>query len=89
MGANFWEDWERPINLSLYSDQGSLLANYNAGVKIFGGWSRAQDQRSLSIFARGGYGISEFEHPFFQDVSYDEFQSLVLIEEDATLKQWD
>ncbi len=78
MGANFWEDWERPIHFSLYSNQGSLVANYNAGVKIFGGWSRALDQRSLSIFARGGYGVSEFEYSFFPDLNYDTFQSFVL-----------
>ena len=77
-GANFWEDWERPIHFSLYNEDGTLAANYNAGVKIFGGWSRGQDQRSLSIFARGGYGVSEFEYQFFEDINYDEFQSLVL-----------
>ena len=77
-GANFWEDWERPIHFSLYNEDGTLAANYNAGVKIFGGWSRGQDQRSLSIFARGGYGVSEFEYQFFEDINYDKFQSLVL-----------
>ena len=77
-GANFWEDWERPIHFSLYNEDGTLAANYNAGVKIFGGWSRGQDQRSLSIFARGGYGVSEFQYQFFEDINYDEFQSLVL-----------
>ena len=77
-GANFWEDWERPVHFSFYNVDGALSANYNAGVKIFGGWSRAQGQRSLSIFARGGYGVSEFEYPFFENANYDEFQSLVL-----------
>ena len=77
-GANFWEDWERPIHFSFYNEEGNLVANYNAGVKIFGGWSRGQEQKSLSIFARGRYGGSEFEYPFFPYVNYNTFQSLIL-----------
>ena len=78
-GANFWEDWERPVHFSLYNkDSGTLETEFNAGVKIFGGWSRANDQRSLSIFARGQYGTSEMEYPFFEDLNYDKFQAIVL-----------
>lgn len=78
-GANFWEDWERPIYFSMYkNDTGLLEIDFNAGIKIFGGWSRANNQRSLSIFARGKYGTSEIEYPFFEDLDYDKFQALVL-----------
>ena len=78
-GANFWEDWERPIHFSFYDQQTNEVAEFNAGVKIFGGWSRGQNgQRSLSLFARGQYGDSKFEHTFFDQLSYDEFQGLVL-----------
>ena len=77
-GANFWENWERPIQFSLYETNGRLGTEFNAGTKIFGGWSRAQDQRSLSIFARGQYGLSEIDYPLFPSRSYQQFQSLVL-----------
>ena len=78
-GANFWEDWERPVHFSLYDkDSGELGIEFNAGIKIFGGWSRANDQRSLSIFARGQYGTSEMEYPFFDTLNYDKFQAIVL-----------
>ena len=50
-GANFWEDWERDIHFSLYEQNGDVGVMLDAGVKIFGGWSRAYAQRSLSIFA--------------------------------------
>ena len=77
-GANFWEDWERPIHFALYQEDGTLEADYDAGAKIFGGWSRAQDQRSLSLFARTQYGYSAFDNAFFDDRPYDSYQALVL-----------
>ncbi len=79
-GANFWEDWERPIHFSFYEYENSnAVFEVDAGVKIFGGWSRGQNaQRSLALFARGKYGASEFEHPFFNELSYDRFQAVVL-----------
>ena len=64
-GANFWEDWERPIHLSLYDLSGDLEVEYNLGVKIFGGWSRGQAQRSFSLFARNKYGTSEIDYKLF------------------------
>ena len=77
-GANFWEDWERQINFTLYENDNSVGVNFDAGIKIFGGWSRAQEQRSFSIFARGEYGTSEIDYPLFPTNSYDKYQALVL-----------
>ena len=50
----------------------------NAGAKIFGGWSRGNDQRSFSLFARGRYGNKDLDYVFFPEQDYDEFQSIVL-----------
>ncbi len=79
-GANFWEDWERPIHFSFYEKEtGDLGVAFNTGVKIYGAWSRGQNaQRSLAVFARGEYGTSEFDYPFFEKRTYDKFQALVL-----------
>lgn len=78
-GANFWEDWERPIHFSFYNkDTKKIEVEFNAGVKIFGGRSRIRGQRPFSIFARGQYGTSEIEYPFFDTVNYDKFQGLVI-----------
>ncbi len=76
-GSNIWEDWERPIHFSIY-ENGTLGTAFNAGTKIFGGWSRAQPQRSLSIFARGKYGEPELNYQLFPDYPYSSFQALVL-----------
>ena len=76
-GANFWEDWERPIHFTLYENNESGVS-FDAGIKIFGGWSRAQDQRSFSFFARGKYGLNEIDYPLFPNNPYDKYQALVL-----------
>ncbi len=77
-GANFWEDWERPMHFSFYENDGTHAISLNAGAKIFGGWSRGLDMKSLSIFARSAYGQKEIAYPLFQDLDYDVFQAIVL-----------
>ncbi|MBC8478830.1 MAG: CotH kinase family protein, partial [FCB group bacterium] len=77
-GANFWEDWERPIHMELFEPDGSLAFSTGAGVKIFGGWSRGLPQKSLALYARGEYGASAFEYAFFENRPFDSYQALVL-----------
>ena len=77
-GANFWEDWERPAHFSLFNVDGELEVEFNAGIKIFGGYSRANAQKSFAFFARGQYGLSEFNYPFFSELNYSKFQSFTL-----------
>lgn len=77
-GANFWKDEERPIHISYYGTDNELKVALNAGVKIFGGWSRAFDQRSLSLFARSKYGPSDIEYPLFDERIYNKYGAVVL-----------
>ncbi len=77
-GANFWQDWERDVHFSFYEPTGELGVAIDAGVKIFGAWSRANDQRSMSIHARGRYGFGKLEYPIFPSLDYDKFESIVL-----------
>lgn len=76
-GSNIWEDWERPVHVSIYEPDGTGI-KFNAGTKIFGGWSRAQDQRSFTIFARGQYGTPEIDYPLFSNNPYYKYQAFVL-----------
>jgi len=77
-GANFWEDWERPAHFSLYNTNGNLEIGFNSGIKIYGNYSRGNAQKSLAFYARGKYGQSEFNYPFFSELNYSKFQSIVL-----------
>ena len=76
--ANFWQDWERDIHFSFYEPAGDLGVAMDAGVKIFGAWSRANDQRSMSIFARARYGAGKIDYPIFPSLDYGKFESIIL-----------
>ena len=77
-GSNFWEDWEREVHLEYFEDGDDLSFASPAGAKIFGGWSRGNPQRSISLFARGRYGANDFPFPFFAERDIDKYEALVL-----------
>ena len=77
-GANFWQKWERPIHVEFIDKDGNLQLEQDAGVKIYGQWSRANEQKSLALFARKKYGDEFFNFKFFDDVNLTKFYSLVL-----------
>ena len=77
-GSNIWEEWERPVNFEFYETDGTLGTSIPMGARIFGGWSRANAQRSLSLFTRSGYGASSLDYPLFKNVNYASFQAIVL-----------
>ena len=77
-GSNFWEDWERPIHIEFYEPEGKQGFSIDAGVKIFGSWSRLFPQKALAIFARNRYGYSEIDYQIFPDKPITTFQAIVL-----------
>ena len=77
-GANFWQDWERPVHVEFFEAGGELGFSLDAGMKIFGGWSRDFAQKSLVIFARSRYGAGEIEYQIFPDKPIDKFEAIVL-----------
>lgn len=76
-GSNFWQDWERPIHFEILENDGTGY-NANAGVKIFGGWSRGYPQKSMAIFARAQYGPTEFDYPIFPNHNVETYEAFVL-----------
>jgi hypothetical protein len=64
-GANFWQDWERPIHIEFFEQDGSEAFELDAGVKVFGNYSRANPKKSLSIHFRSEYGSSKLEYPLY------------------------
>jgi hypothetical protein len=77
-GANFWEDWERPANIAIYEIDGRLAFQLDAGIKIFGNWSRGQPQKSLSIHTRKSYGTDGIHYKIFDDRGIDDFKTIIL-----------
>lgn len=78
-GANYWENWEKPAAIEMINKDGVQMFSANCGIKIFGGWSRTQGQKSLSVFFRNEYGTSKIENvKLFESKPITEFSSLVL-----------
>ncbi|MBN1108831.1 MAG: CotH kinase family protein [Bacteroidales bacterium] len=77
-GANFWQDWEKRAHMEFYDENGIRHIDQDIGVKIFGAYSRARNQKSLAFFARREYGKGSFEYKFFDDKPIDKFESIVL-----------
>ncbi|HJX70835.1 MAG TPA: lamin tail domain-containing protein, partial [Bacteroidales bacterium] len=46
-GANYWMDWEKPAHIEFFEPDGSPGFELDAGIKIYGKWSRAHPQKSL------------------------------------------
>ncbi|SFT84478.1 Lamin Tail Domain [Lishizhenia tianjinensis] len=78
MGANFWKDWEREINIEFFDTNGVIGFNQRAGVKIFGGYSKSMPQKSLAIYARSKYGQKKFEYPIFPQLEINKYKNFVL-----------
>lgn len=67
VGANYWMDWEKPVHFELYEPDGFKGLGFDGGIKIFGSFSRAMDQKSFSIYTRDEYGSDRINYGFFED----------------------
>ncbi len=65
-GANFYENWERSANISLFEDGGTTFA-LDCGVKIFGQSSRSRDKKSFQLKFKEKYGTDYLRCEVFAD----------------------
>lgn len=77
-GANFWQNWEKEASVSLFETDGQLGFSEKCGLKIFGGFSRANGKKSLACMFRGKYGASSLDYALFGDKGINSYQSFVL-----------
>tara|TARA_Y100001935_G_scaffold223573_1_gene199125 strand:- start:23709 stop:26729 length:3021 start_codon:yes stop_codon:yes gene_type:complete len=75
---NFTKDIEIPVHIEYYDEEGNQGFSANAGAKIYGAYSRNFAMKSLSVFFRGQYGLSELEYPLFKEKDINTFQSFIL-----------
>ncbi|MDF2537380.1 MAG: hypothetical protein K0S76_401 [Herbinix sp.] len=79
---------ERPVYLEIVEPDGTQVAGQKAGIRTYGGWSRANNQKSIKIFARKEYDLkkNKLEYEFFPTKTavggdgtvLDSFKELVL-----------
>ena len=72
-GANFWMDWEREVFFEYYEKDGSLGIAFSAGIKNHGQYSRAMEQKSVSINLKEVFGSGTSYYPFMENspVAFD------------------
>jgi hypothetical protein len=71
--------WERPVHVEFFSPDGTAFLTLNAGMRIHGAGSRHNPQKSLRLYAREEYGVSAFNHAFFDQKSeLKSFKTLLL-----------
>lgn len=78
MGANFWKDIEIPMHFEYFVPEGNAEYENNAGLKVFGGWTRGYDQKSLAIMARDKYGSNEMNYSFMDNKQLTSYKNLVI-----------
>jgi hypothetical protein len=76
-GANYWQEWEIPVHMEWFEPGGSFGYGVDAGMQIYGAWSRAHAQKSVALYARGRYGANAFEYPFFAERAFDSYQNIL------------
>lgn len=77
-GANYWMDWEKACHFELMESDGKKVTEVDAGIAIFGNWSRANAQKSLAIYCRKAYGYDEIDYKIFEERPYEKYKNIVL-----------
>ena len=62
--TNKGKEWERPVHIDYIKDNKAVLSQ-ECGIRIQGGYSRGEYQKSLRLYARSDYGEKTFEYDFF------------------------
>ncbi len=76
---NWNQEWERPATIALFEPDGNLAFQKEVGIKIGGGCSRTQPQKSFNIYLRPNtYGDDIIEYEVFKNLGINTFQRLKL-----------
>ena len=68
--ANKGKEWERPVHIDYIKNNESVFSQ-ECGLRIQGGYSRGEYQKSLRLYARSDYGEKSFKYDFFNGKAKD------------------
>lgn len=73
---NRGRDWERVSHLSYFDTKGDIGFETNVGIRMKGGGSTSNPQKSLNIYFREAYGLKKIEYPIFKNSGNINFKRL-------------
>ena len=68
--TNKGKEWERPVHID-YIKNNEAVFSQECGIRIQGGYSRGEYQKSLRLYARSDYGEKSFDYDFFEGKARD------------------
>lgn len=66
-GANYWQDWEKPVSLEYFDKLKNRAFQFDAAFKINGNYSRAKPQKSFELILDNDYGTPEITYPLIPE----------------------
>lgn len=75
---NWNQDWDRHAVIELFDRTGTKLIDEHVDIRVHGGCTRNNPQKSLVLRARDKFGDKTIEYKFFNSKPLDEFGSVVL-----------
>lgn len=77
--VNWNNDWRRPMNVEYFPTQNDpSVINQLGELRIAGGWSRSNPQKSLILYSNKRFGIKRFGYPLFSAKPNQEIKSFML-----------
>jgi len=71
-------EWERPVAMEFFQNDGSLVFGLDAGIRIFGGTTRESPKKSFILYFREVYGTESLNYRLFNDKNVERFRTLVV-----------
>ena len=75
--TNYTSNAEKKVNVEFYEPEGYLGTSFTADAKLSGMDSRKEPQKSISIYLRKRYGQSFVNYPFFKELDYHTYSSIL------------
>lgn len=76
--GNFWIDKEIEVHATIFDAAREEVISQNCGLKIYGNYTRAKNQKSFRLIARNEYeGLNEFFYPFMDKMVSDASNTVI------------
>ena len=77
--VNWNNNWRRPINFEYFPlKSNSSALNQLCEMRISGGWTRANPQKSFVVYANKRFGTKRFDYAFFKEKPKQEIKSFMI-----------